>query len=99
MTQHANEPRDVRLKRMQMRAWRRGIKEMDLILGRFADTRLAAMHDADHIAFDSLLLENDHDLFAWVLGRTPVPPDHAPLIAEIAAFVADDGAVDGAKRA
>ena len=37
------EPREYRLKRLSMRSWRRGTKEMDLILGPWADAHLAAM--------------------------------------------------------
>lgn len=89
------ESAEARLKRMRMRAWRRGTKEMDLILGRFADARLGAMDEDALAAFDALLWQNDHDLFAWILGRTPAPDAHAELIARIAAFVAADGAADG----
>lgn len=98
-TEHAMvENPDARLKRMRMRAWRRGTKEMDLILGRYADARLTTMDALELADFDRLLGENDHDLFAWILGRLPPPDDHAGLIAKIAAFVAADGAADlGAK--
>ncbi|QYK43166.1 MAG: succinate dehydrogenase assembly factor 2 [Paracoccaceae bacterium] len=89
MTTVAETP-EARLKRLAMRAWRRGTKEMDLILGSFADARLAAMDDGTLDRFDRLLLENDQDLLPWVLGSQAAPAAHAPLIAEIAAFVRRD---------
>ena len=73
-------------KRMRMRSWRRGTKEMDLILGPFADARLAGLPQSTLPDYDALLAENDQDLIQWVLGQTPAPPRFAPLIAEIATF-------------
>ena len=75
-----------RLKRLRMRSWRRGTKEMDLVLGPYADARLAAMDEPTLALYDRLLTENDQDLLPWVLGQTPPPPDYNVLLAEIAAF-------------
>jgi len=73
------------LKRLRMRSWRRGTKEMDLILGPFADARLAGM-SADALAgYDALLAENDQDLLQWVLGQVAPPERFSPLIAAISA--------------
>jgi antitoxin CptB len=80
------ETAENRLKRMRMRSWRRGTKEMDLLLGPFADARLAELTPADLDLFDALLAENDQDLMAWVLGQAAPPDRLAPLLAEIAAF-------------
>ena len=78
-------PDEARLRRMRMRAWRRGIKEMDLILGRFVDRRLETMAAGELDAFEDLLHENDQDLYAWVTGRAAPPDRFAPLVARIAA--------------
>ena len=75
---------EARLKRMQMRSWRRGTKEMDLVLGPYAEAHLAAMAQARLALYDRLLEENDQDLLAWVLGQAPAPADLKELIAEIA---------------
>ena len=80
------ETAEARLKRMAMRSWRRGTKEMDLILGPWADAHLAAMPADVMELYESLLSENDQDLLPWVLGQTPPPPQYGALIAEIAAF-------------
>ncbi|WP_425092075.1 succinate dehydrogenase assembly factor 2 [Tropicimonas sp. S265A] len=79
-----DEPRETRIKRLKIRSWRRGIKEMDLILGGYADAHLAEMSDEDLDAFDRLLKENDQDLYQWVSGQAPVPEAHALLIAKLA---------------
>lgn len=80
------ETAEARLKRMAMRSWRRGTKEMDLILGPYADARLATMDEATLVTYDRLLQENDQDLLPWILGQSAPPGDLAALIADIAAF-------------
>ncbi|MFC7703882.1 succinate dehydrogenase assembly factor 2 [Plastorhodobacter daqingensis] len=80
-----SEPREARLKRMRMRAWRRGTKEMDLILGPYADSMLTRMDEATLKHFDLLLEENDQDLYLWVTGAQPAPAEHAELLAAIGA--------------
>ena len=82
----AGETPEARLKRMRMRSWRRGTKEMDLILGPFADAHLAGMAPEVLDLYDSLLEENDQDLLPWVMGQRPAPDRLAALLAEIAAF-------------
>ena len=80
------ETAEARLKRMAMRSWRRGTKEMDLVLGPFADAHLADLSSADLDLYDALLAENDQDLMAWILGQLAPPPALAPLLARITAF-------------
>ena len=82
----ADETPEHRLKRLKMRSWRRGIKEMDLILGRFADERLAELDAETLDRYEALLDENDQDLYRWVSGGEAYPPEHDGMIAEIAAF-------------
>ena len=76
---------DVRLKRLHIRSWRRGTKEMDLILGAFCDAELGHLPEADLVLYEELLSENDHDLYQWVTGQVPVPDRFAVLLARIAA--------------
>lgn len=63
---------------------RRGIKEMDIILGRFAESGLKALDAAGLDLYDALLSENDHDLYQWVTGQSAAPPQYAALIDRIA---------------
>lgn len=72
--------RETRLKRVRIRSWRRGIREMDLVLGGWADQSLAALEDADLDLFEELLEENDHDIHAWVTGRVAPPNRFQTLI-------------------
>ncbi len=80
------EPVADRIKRMKMRSWRRGTKEMDLILGPYGDAHLAGMDPAQLDLYEELLAQNDQDLLPWVLGQTPAPAFLVQIIAEIAAF-------------
>lgn len=80
------ETAEARLKRMRMRSWRRGTKEMDLVLGPWADAQLAALPEAELAVYDRLLDENDQDLMAWLLGQSAPPEGLAPLLARIGAF-------------
>ena len=77
------ETPENRLKKLRMRSWRRGIKEMDLILGAFADSRLQGLDAATLDTYDLMLSENDHDLYQWVTGQAATPEPFAELIATI----------------
>ncbi|MGC3939317.1 succinate dehydrogenase assembly factor 2 [Roseobacter sp. EG26] len=78
-----NEPREHRIKRLKMRSMRRGIKEMDLILHRFAQDNLDTMDEAGLDLYDAMLSENDHDLYQWVSGQNDVPEAYVGLISRI----------------
>jgi len=78
------ETAEARLKRMAMRSWRRGTKEMDLVLGPWSDTHLAGLSATDLEAYEVLLEENDQDLMAWILGQGSAPAPIAPLLDRIA---------------
>ncbi len=78
------ETREVRIKRLQMRSMRRGIKEMDLILSAYAERYLNSMDAAGLDLYDALLKENDQDLYQWVTGQVNTPDPFADLIADIA---------------
>lgn len=81
----APEPREQREKRLRIRCWRRGTREMDLILGRYADARLASMSDAELDAFEALIREDDATLYKWMSGGETAPALHAAVIAAIQA--------------
>jgi len=90
------ESREIRERRLRLRSWRRGIREMDLILGAFADARLPDLSEADLDRYDALLSENDQDLYAWVSGREQPPDAHAAMLALVARHLATDPAGQGA---
>lgn len=62
---------------------RRGIKEMDIILSRYADDRLTALDAAQLDLYDALLSENDQDLYQWVTGQVAAPARFTDLVADI----------------
>lgn len=66
---------EIRRKRLKIRAWRRGIKEMDLLIGGYADAHLATMDEAQLDEFEQLMDEHDQDLLSYATGLKPVP-DH-----------------------
>ena len=78
------ETAEHRLKRLQMRSMRRGIKEMDLILSAYAAQKLGSMDLVALDRYESLLHENDQDLYQWVTGQVAAPATYGALIADIA---------------
>lgn len=80
-----DEPRETRLRRLKLRSMRRGIKEMDLILGGFAEGGLDGLSDADLALYDEMLGESDHDMYAWASGQVGAPEKFADLMAHVVA--------------
>ena len=68
-----NATREARLKKLSFRAWRRGFKEADIILGNFADDKLEEMSEEDLDVFEVLLEVPDQDLYGWIIERDPTP--------------------------
>lgn len=78
---------DDRRKKLQFRAWRRGFREIDLILGGFADAKLAGLDDFGLDAFEALLEASDQDVYEWITGQAIAPSEHdTPTLAQIRAF-------------
>jgi antitoxin CptB len=85
---------DDRRKRLLFRCWHRGTRELDLILGRFADAEIADLSDDELGQLERLLEVPDPDFYAAVTGDLPLPAEDAnPLFERIKSFrVADHGA-------
>jgi antitoxin CptB len=78
---------DTRLKRLKFRAWHRGFREADLILGPFADSHADSMTPEELDQLETLLEQNDHDIYGWIVGRAPTPPQFEnALMARLRAF-------------
>lgn len=78
---------DERRRRILFRAWHRGMREMDLIMGRFAEERLNGMDADDLDRFEALIEVPDRDLLAWLTGREPVPSNYdTAVFAALRAF-------------
>lgn len=83
------ETPEARLKRMKMRSWRRGTKEMDLVLGPWADAHLDGLSAAELEEYEVLLAENDQDLMSFIFEQAQPAPLIAPLLAKITTFARD----------
>lgn len=80
------ELRDVRVKKLRIRSWRRGTKEMDLILGPFSDTEISGLSEEMLDRYDALLAENDIDLYHWTSRQYPEPETHGAILEIIRRF-------------
>ena len=74
-TQISSEGLDPRRRRLLFRSWHRGIREMDLVLGRFADAHIATLSDAELDEYERWLEVPDQQIFAWVNGAQAAPPE------------------------
>jgi antitoxin CptB len=71
---------DLRRRRILFRSWHRGMREMDLILGGFAEANVAALSEAELDDFEILLEAQDRDVFGWVTGEFETPDTFATLL-------------------
>ena len=80
----------MRRRRLKYRAWHRGTREMDLMLGPYADAHADGLDAAELLRLETFMAEEDTDLLKWVMGQEMPPPsvDHA-LLADIIAFRTD----------
>jgi antitoxin CptB len=78
------ETREAREKRLLWRCRHRGIREMDILLGGFAEKRLPSMAERELDELELLVETPDHDLLAWIQGETLVPPQrNCPVLGEL----------------
>jgi len=83
---------DVRRRKLLFRAWHRGLREVDLILGRFADGSIAELTEAELSEFESLMNVPDGELLMWLTGEADVPASHdGPLFRRLREFRASQG--------
>jgi antitoxin CptB len=67
---------DPRRRRLLYRCWHRGTREMDLIMGRFADATIDTLSEAEIDVFEALSEAPDPDLYAWISGERGVPAQY-----------------------
>jgi len=73
---------DDRRKRLLYRCWHRGTREMDLILGRFADAQIALLDDAELTDLERVIEAPDPDLYAALTGNTLPAAEFAGVLFE-----------------
>jgi len=77
---------EERLKRLKFRSWHRGWKETDLILGGFADARLAQLDAAQLDIYEQLLECDDDVIWGWITGKEAPPEELAALVAMLEGY-------------
>ena len=77
----------IKRKRLIFRSWHRGTREIDLMLGAFADAHIPQFDAQQLAAYDRFLNNSDPDIFNWLTGQEPVPPaeDNA-VVAQLLKF-------------
>jgi antitoxin CptB len=91
-TTRSSEGLDPRRRRLLFRSWHRGIREADLLMGRFADSYIGELSDAELDQYEALLEVPDHDLYVWVTGEMEIPAAYnTPVMKRLRAFHNADG--------
>jgi antitoxin CptB len=72
-TTRSSDGLDARRRKLLFRAWHRGMREMDLIMGRFADAAIGQLSEDELVEFEALIEVPDPQLLAWVTGEAPAP--------------------------
>ncbi len=76
MTERSSEGLDDRRKKLLFRAWRRGVRETDLIVGRFADAYIGTLDEPALDDFERLIEAPNADLYSWVSGEADIPTNY-----------------------
>ncbi|GLS29663.1 antitoxin CptB [Mesorhizobium albiziae] len=83
----SSEGLDARRRKLLFRSWHRGMREMDLILGSFADAEIGALNEAEIDQYEKLLDIPDTELLPWVTGERAIPEaDRSDILLKILAF-------------
>lgn len=86
-TEISSEGLDLRLRKLKFRLWHRGIREMDLVMGGFADAELMNLGHEQLTEVERWLDIPDQQMFAWVNGSETPPPDlDTPLFRKLRTF-------------
>lgn len=68
-----NDPLETRRRRLKFRAWHRGTKEADIMIGSFCDRYVDDWRETQIAWFETLLEEQDVDIMAWAMGTADAP--------------------------
>jgi antitoxin CptB len=78
---------DVRRRRILFRSWHRGLREMDLIMGRFADAEIGTLSETELDEFERLIEVPDADLYRWITGELATPDNYdTPVFRRLQSF-------------
>lgn len=70
-------------KRLTFRAWHRGTREMDLLIGSFAEKYIQGFDAEDLTIFEDILINNDPDVYDWIIGRQTPPQALASRVLDL----------------
>lgn len=91
----ARDDLDIRRRRIRFRAWHRGMREMDIIMGGFVDAEIDRLDAAELDDLETLLEAPDDEVFGWLSGSAPVSAAYdTPVFRKIAAFHTHEGPLD-----
>lgn len=78
---------DERRRKLLFRAWRRGIRELDLIFGHYAENNLPGLSDAELDEFEAMMDVPDLEMFAWITGTAEIPAEYnTPMLDQLKQF-------------
>ncbi len=78
---------DIRRRRILFRSWHRGIREMDLLMGQFADAEIGNLTDAELDDYEALIEAPDRDIFRWLTGEAETPENYdTPVFRRLKSF-------------
>ncbi len=94
-SQITSPPLDARRRKALFRSWHRGMREMDILMGRFADAELATLSEAEFADYETLLELADRDIFGWLTDEMDIPPAYdTPVFRKILAFHTHAGPIE-----
>jgi antitoxin CptB len=87
-------PSDIRRRRIRIRAWRRGLRELDILLGGFVDARVETLSESELDEMEALLELPDAEVLSWLSGAAAPPPERDTLLLRsILAFHTHEGPI------
>jgi antitoxin CptB len=75
-----------RIKKLIYQSWHRGCKETDMILGDFAKEKIAKFSESKLDLYETMISENDWDIYGWFVGKYDIPEKYCGMIKEIKDF-------------
>jgi antitoxin CptB len=74
---------ETRFKKLKYRAEHRGFREADIIIGGFAEKHMRALTPAQLDDFERIIDQPDQDLYAWIIGKEPIPEAFAGEVMDL----------------
>lgn len=78
--------KEILIKQLLYRSLHRGCKETDILLGKFASANVENFDDQKLNLYQNFIIEDDMEIYDWILRATPTPPQYLKLVEEIQKF-------------